>query len=703
MQENETLEHGSSTQFDSAKRDILFQSLLKLFRQDMAHVAEWRKNAREDYAFYNGEQWEAQDKAALFEQKRPVMTFNRIAPLVNAVIGSERNNKREVQFIPREIGDARANEILTGAAEWFRDQAEAEYEDSEAFTDTVICGMGWTDTRLDFDDDEAGKPVVCRLDPLKMVWDASAVKANLVDADRLWYIDEKPLAEARRMFPDIDPSLLDARWAKNGVFDSSAPLSHVNSDTFYGDDQTGASDADENDLGLSSAASSLVTLVECRWFEREAFYKVFDPLTGETQDYSLRDYEEKKKISPEIQSVRLTRKIVKRAFLGEVLLAEPDQPMVPNGQLGWECITGYFDKMKKHYYGIVRPTKDPQRWANKFFSQVMYLLNSQSKGGILAERGAFDDDRQAEESWARADAITWTKQNALAGQNARIQPKPVAQFPVGFFQLFNEAKEAISDVTGLSSEFIGTREVNQPGVLESQRRQSSLNLLASLFDALRRYRKRQGQIMLYLIQNYLSDGRLIRIVGDDNKKYVPLTHEAVANRQYDIIVDDAPTSPNEKERTFAIIQQMLPMLKDYLTPEIGLEILRYSPLPASLVEKWTAKAQEAAQQKAEQEMAREQMAREQMARKQMTSQEAAMERNAVPEQSIGQQADQLKLQALANELDMKAKARELDLNAKAADLFLKNQKARLETETAKNRALIEQLKIEQSQTGRANS
>lgn len=203
--------------------------------------------------------------------------------------------------------------------------------------------------------------------------------------------------------------------------------------------------------------------------------------------------------------------------------------------------------------------------------------------------------------------------------------------------------------------------------------------------------------MLYLIQNYLSDGRLIRIVGDDNKKYVPLTHEAVANRQYDIIVDDAPTSPNEKERTFAIIQQMLPMLKDYLTPEIGLEILRYSPLPASLVEKWTAKAKEAAQQKAEQ------MAGEQMARKQMAGQEAAMERNALPVQSTGQEADRLKLQALANELDMKAKARELDLNAKAADLFLKNQKARLETETAKNRALIEQLKIEQSQTGRANS
>lgn len=62
------------------------------------------KNAQEDYDFYNGRQWNEQDLAVLREQNRPVMTFNRIAPLVNAVIGTERNNKRQVQFIPRQEG-----------------------------------------------------------------------------------------------------------------------------------------------------------------------------------------------------------------------------------------------------------------------------------------------------------------------------------------------------------------------------------------------------------------------------------------------------------------------------------------------------------------------------------------------------------------------------------------------------------------------
>ncbi|MEL6088669.1 hypothetical protein AAFT18_01195, partial [Bartonella schoenbuchensis] len=83
-----------------------------------------------------------------------------------------------------------------------------------------------------------------------------------------------------------------------------------------------------------------------------------------------------------------------------------------------------------------------------------------------------------------------------------------------FFQLFNEARESLTHVTGLSAEFIGTREVNQANVLENTRRQSTLNLLAGLFDNLKLYRCRQGKIILYLIQNYLSDGRLIHAFPD---------------------------------------------------------------------------------------------------------------------------------------------------------------------------------------------
>lgn len=568
--------------FSAADKEALERRLKSWFKQDIAAAGAWRQTAREDYAFYNGDQWAEEDKAALAEQKRPVMTFNRIAPLVNAVIGSEINNRREVRYIPREEGDSKASEILTGAGEWFRDQADAEDEESEAFADTVICGMGFVDTRLDFEQDPDGAPVIARLDPLKMAWDARACKANLADAERLWYIEEKPLEQVRLMFPDCDPLLLNAAWAKYGETGGS-PHEQERAALYQSGGQSGAE------------AEKLCALVECRWFETESYFRASDRLSGALREYDAAELNAILAQTPDFPYIKQYRKTARRAFLGQGLLAAPDRPLSPQGQLGWECMTGYFSKADRRFYGLVRPAKDPQRWTNKFFSQVMYLLNSQSKGGILAERGAFDDDGQAEESWTRADSITWAKPGAIAGQ--RVQPKPAAQFPGGFFTLFNESKEAIAQVTGLSPEFIGTREVNQPGVLENTRRQSSLNLLAGLFNSLRRYRKRQGKIVLYLIQNYLSDGRLVRIVGADNSRYVPLTRSATACGAYDIIVDDAPTSPNEKERSFAIIMQMLPMLRDYITPEIGLEILRYSPLPASLIDRWAGLYQAQSQER----------------------------------------------------------------------------------------------------------
>lgn len=624
------------------------------FAEDIKKVSEWRKQAREDFEFYSGEQWSQEDMNVLRDQKRPAMVFNRVAPLVNAVVGSEINNRREVQYIPREVGDAQANEILTSAGEWFRDQTGAEDEESDAFEDAVICGMGWTDTRLDFEEEPDGVPKVARLDPLKMGWNCNAVKPNLEDAQRLFYVDEKPYSELKEMFPNVPKEMLHAGWAKTLGNDPTEPHDQDEADKYTGT---------QNEYADNYAANNkLCTIVEYRWLEKVPYFRgpSLDPATGlptgEPREYSEKQIELIRKSQPDFPAVRQYKKVVKRAFIGAEVLAAPDQPLVPPGMFGWECVTGYRDKMKGLFYGVVRTTKDPQRWSNKFFSQVMFLLNSQSKGGIIAEHGLADDPRQFEESWAKTDAISWAKTGSLSGQNPKFTQKPTAQFPAGFFTLFQESKEAISQVTGLSPEFVGTREVDQAGVLEYQRRQSSLNLLASLFNSLRRYRKRQGKVMLYLIQNYLSDGRLIRIVGDDRKQYVPLTKSENANAKYDIIVDDAPTSPNEKDKIWGVLQSMLPMLKDMITPDMMLEILPYTPLPASFVDKIRQRAKQAAEQ----------------------PQPPSPEEQAM---AMKQQSMQMDIASKQADLQVKQTENQMDVQMKGLDLMIKQQEAEIDAAT----------------------
>lgn len=687
----------------------LFERLKRWYKDDIGHVNEWRKEAREDWDFYNNRQWSDTDLKAMAAKKRPPLVLNRIAPLVNAVVGSEINNRREVRYFPREAGDAVQNEVLTAAGEWFRDECGAEDQESDAWKGTVVAGMGWTDTRLDFTSNQDGDPLVEEIDAMEMVWDYCSTKPNLQDAQRIFRVRELPYEEAVELTGEKDRAKLNAAWAKDST-SANDPHDQDASDQYDGTQSAG----DEGNYYKKFC------IVEARWLEKEVYYRGPDlEKPGEVREYDAKQYEAANKLFREQQgkdfpAVKQTRKVVRRAFLGSDILGKPDEPMVPAGMFGWECITGYKDKNKNHWYGIVRVAKDPARWSNKFFSQVQFLLNSQAKGGVLAERGAFENDRQAEQSWAKADEITWVNPGSLSGDKPKIMPKSPAQFPAGFFTLFQEMKESVNDVTGLSMEFLGTREVDQAGVLEYQRKQSSLNLLAELFNSLRRYRKRQGKTMLYLIQEHLADGRLIRIVGDDLAQYVPLMKaEGIAKAKqeamqqapqqimqfvqqgmppeqakqqvmgaiqakfakmrpvdgdYDIIVDDSPTSPNEKDRTWQILMQMLPMLKNLITPEIAIELLGLSPLPASLVEKLKKKAAEAAQKP-----------------KPPTPEEQQL--------MASREEHQMDMAGKAADLQSKEKQNEMDVQMKGIDLMAKVQEAQIDQRIAEQQLQNDQARL----------
>jgi len=175
-------EYTESTETSAgARNDDLTAKLKSWVIDDMPKVVKWREEARTAFGFYAGgeKQWDEKDIQTLRDKRRPVMSFNRTAPLVNAVVGSEINNRREVQYIPREEGDALADEILTAAGEWFRDQTSAEDEESDAFEDTVITGMGWTDTRLDFECDPDGAPIVERSQPVQALVNDTAMTRNV--------------------------------------------------------------------------------------------------------------------------------------------------------------------------------------------------------------------------------------------------------------------------------------------------------------------------------------------------------------------------------------------------------------------------------------------------------------------------------------------------------------------------------------------
>lgn len=587
MPESANIEDGAERAEDTdgkGSKHPPLQTFKRWFRADAEHSAKWREEAREDYDFVAGEQWSEEDEATLKAKMRPVITFNRTAPVIRAVSGYEITNRQEVRYLPREQGDVQVSEVLTSAADWFRDECDAGDEESEAFLDTAICGIGWTETRLSYDSNPDGEPLVERIDPIEMFWDASATRANLVDARRLWRVREMPIAEARELLDiDVPDTQLDATWADNWL-DTEQPHNADPQDSYRPDD--GAA-------GVLSEDST-ITLVHVQWREKQAFWRVMDPTSG--QEIELSDEEGKalQKRLPAMgqpfNGVRQTRYVWRQAFIGGDVLWSGDSPCPDHPT--WHGITAYRDRNKGTWYGLVRAMKDPQRWANKWLSQSLHILNSTAKGGVMVEADALGANKQAfMESWARADAVTEVPTNALVAN--KIQPKPAQALPMGFYNLMEFAISSVRDVTGISLEMLGMREGDQPIGLEQVRRQTGMAILATLFNALKRYRKTQGRLLLYYIQNQLSDGRLIRIVGKEGEQYVPLVKQA--DVKYDIVVDDSPASPNLKEQIWATLGPMFMQVP----PQVQAVLIEYSPFPTSVQEKLKKAMQEVMQGQAE--------------------------------------------------------------------------------------------------------
>lgn len=530
--------------------------------------AEWRDEARENYDMVAGDQWDEQDAAKLTSEGRVATVFNRLGTIIDAVSGSEVNNRQEVRYIPREIGDVAVNEVLTSAAQWVRDNCDAEDEESDAFVDVLVAGMGWTETRMDYEQDDEGKCVIERVDSLEMKWDPSARKRNLADAK--WVQRERKFTKEE----------IESRWPGADIGEAVSLDEEEDESLEHDSEPDGYVGAKEAN---NTYKRKLYSVIEHQWFDVEPIYKVLSPDTGQIVEVPAERMKAIQQIAAQqgmpLQSAKINRRNYKRAFVcGTTLLESGPGPC--KHDFSFQAITGRRDRNKGTWYGLVRPMKDPQRWANKFFSQLLHIINTNAKGGLVMEAGATSNPRKFEKDWAKADSIV-TVNNG--GMN-KIMPKPTPVIPPAISELMNFSISSIRDTSGVSLELLGMADREQAGYLEAQRTKAGLTILAGFFDALRLYRKKQGRVLAYFIQEYMSDGRLVRVVGSEMEQYVPLLKQP-DGLKFDVIVDDAPTSRDMKERTWAATMQLLPVAQQMGFP-VPPEIVEYAPFPSSLLAKW---------------------------------------------------------------------------------------------------------------------
>jgi hypothetical protein len=590
---------------DVADDPALFRRLKGWVKDSLDRHGDWYKEAKECFGFVagrslsDGGQWPGDSWQEMIDSGRQPVEFNRTGPIVDAICGMEVNNRQEVKYLPRTQGDATVDERLTSLGKWARDEAQAEDEESMMFRDAVICGRGFTETRIDFDEEPTGKIVIEQLDPLECGVDPASKKPNFANARYVWRYRDIPTDEAAAMFPGIIAATLDAGWAKTW-------------DTKDGGEGNKTDYPDETRAGLrDDKPRKQVRLVQIQWWERESVVMVAHPALGDQPvEMQPDEWEGKQESMPDAQTAKVERRIYYQAFLGRDSIIEKQ----PLKCFTIRATTGRLDRNKGYHYGVVRPMRDPQMLANKTLAQVLHILNTNAKGGLIIEKGVFANPRDAEKDWSDPSKTVVVN----TGGMEKIKPRVAPQIPQALVQLQEFSISSIRDVTGVSVELLGMADRDQPASLEYQRRQSAITILASLFDGLRRYRKLQGITLLEQLRQ-LPPGVLVRVLIDPRQaqatfeqqmlQWQQAAQQAQAQGQepppkpqpveeqfkdprgeaydpaafglddesarFDIIVDEAPSSPNQKEATWAAIQPFLASAP----PNVIKVALKYSPLP----------------------------------------------------------------------------------------------------------------------------
>lgn len=568
-------EMGTDPKTESDERtDKVYSTFCRRLQSSLRHSSEWREEARKLFDMESGRQWDEPDAAAMREKQRPMVTLNLMSKFIDAVTGLQINNRQEIRVYPRKLGSAQVADVATGALSWSRERCDAEFEETDAGHDCLLTGMGWLEHFLNETEDPAGTIDKQRRDPLEMLWDPMARQKNLADTRytiRLRPCSSEDLREllgtdevGSVSFPGVEAELLET-------------FTHA----LERDDYEKSSD-----VSTSSESRGKALIADYQWWEMEDAWLVeaeFPGIGKQKQVFSKAEWSEVEKRLQVGGVAHKAEKIRRRAYYRAWITGggvRGEIKRIP--EFMFQCITGKRDRNKNLWFGLGRNLVDPQLWVNKFFSSILWQLSVNPKGGLLAEEGAFPNIEAAKSSWADPSQITMVADGALA--QGRVQPKPNSQYPTGMDRLMQFSMEALPQVSGLNAELLGLTDREQAGVVEAQRKQGALAIIAWYFDALHRHYKQSGRLTLRLIREYISDDRLIRITDKDGEKYVPLTRQAMAE-DFDLVVDEAPTSVNMRERVWLILQAILPVALQ-AGIKVPPEVLDYMPIPADLAQKW---------------------------------------------------------------------------------------------------------------------
>ena len=593
-----------------------FQNMLS---DTLDYLYDWEREARVDFEFASLKQWEDEDERMMKSQGRPALVFDRTRPIIASVAGAEITQRYEPKFLPRDADlddvDVTYSEAGNKVYRWIRDRGDFAHHESAAFQSALICGVGATELYVDFDEDPDGTIMMQRVPIWELGWDPASIAPNYSDGryvirDR--WLDESEIIQ-RFGREAAEQAKLLGKADKPGAFrgfvagliarevDDPRQTYFENRSGKYYDPKRKrirvwelvrkektyktriippSFIAGDEVLVTPSKAGELIQLYQAqimqhnqRVIETGGIGQMGEPLMAEPPLEYIEDFP--------------STKIIRSYHAGSETLAERELPM---HYFPYQFITAFedwSDPSRRYHFGLMRSMRDPQKYANKFFSHAVHMWASNPKGGIIFEEDLFRDNSEAKTEWASATGFLPVEVGKLQTPKPKYEIIPNGVNFNGIQMLLQHAVSSIGAAAGVSEQYsVGNpTDLRRTAASAVQSvKESNQVTISQPFDALRMYKRVQGRLILDYVAAYVPDRQLQRLLSpQEYAEFGEAAKSGKLHQQYEVIAEEAPASKSKQMEVFNKIMEtsFIPQLM-----EIGVtvppELAKFFPFPPDI-------------------------------------------------------------------------------------------------------------------------
>lgn len=584
--------------YDDHDKDILLR-METFYNQALTiNLAFWGE-ADTDYRFYAGDQslWNEIYGNLPFANNRS-FNFNRIRRVVDMVSGYQRRNRNSTIVVPIENADQDTSDQFTETLMWLDRQENISDTLSRAFNGALVTGMAMMQVWMDYREDPInGNIRVTQHAYNTFMCDPFFREPDMSDCNGVWKRSYVTKREAISLLPERTNEILGMYGNDNrdGKFQFQ-PESYN-----YG--QTNLLTYDEfyyKDYRMQRMLVDIKTgeTVEWKSDDEDKLQQFIRQENGvDKNGNKILDKNGKSKedrlrlIKQEVPTIKLAIVVNgKVMYRGPQPMGIDTYPFIP--------VFGYFYPEIPYYnwriQGMVRGLRDSQYLYNRRKIIELDILESQINSGWKVKENAlvnFDDTFLSGQGKPLV-----LKEEAQMTDVEKILP---ADIPPSMIQLSELLGEEISQISGVNEELLGSANDDKAGVLSMLRQGAGLTTLQKLFDQLDLSQKLLGKLIVNVIQNNFTPGKMKRILAKEpTKQFYDKTFG-----KYDCAITEGYNTATQKQMQFA---QMLQLR------EAGVPIPPAALLAASTLQNKTElvqaiQAQEQAQQQIQQQQMQMQM------------------------------------------------------------------------------------------------